>query len=528
MAVTLNDKYTYKRLTAAGNSKFYYEGTGVSAGTMTELTAAAGTIDTTDQLVMFEGYQKVFVVNGANLKVADFINTKLTHTALTTAHAKGDILTQATSNAQMIVDFTDSTKENTYGYVTSGTFNTTNQVTGSGSGTAFTPSAVGNKPNWYSWTVYPGGASGSLPTKAYIGCLYRGRCVLSGNPNYPYQWYMSRQANPWDFAYTANDAQSPVSGGNSDAGELGDIVRALIPIKDEYLIFGCASSIWVLKGDPAESGSLQEVDLTKGIFGANSWCFDSDGNLYFASQDGIHVLPAGFGPIIDLSSNLLPNMFTDLDAQPDTHRIILGYDKSNDGILISITKIVDGDNHSFFYSIKTKGFFPEEYPDVCGPYSLFYYDSIDTDFSGLLLGGTDGYIRIHDDVTKNDATTASTSAISSNILLPVIQAEDINNKVKLRSETIVLSGGATSGDFTDSDGVTVELFSATDAETVVEDVIDGATPMHTVSVTGSGRANRLRNRISGHAVAINVKNITASQSFSLEKIGAEIEEIKKY
>ncbi len=74
MAVTLTDVISYKKLVVAGNSEVWYE---MSAGTMTELNTSAYTIDTTDQLAMFEGYQKVFVVNGSKLAVADFINTKI-------------------------------------------------------------------------------------------------------------------------------------------------------------------------------------------------------------------------------------------------------------------------------------------------------------------------------------------------------------------------------------------------------------------------------------------------------------------
>lgn len=534
MTVTLTDKYSVKRLIAVGNDEVWYEGTGVSAGTMTKITASDGQIDTTDQLVLFEGFQKTFIVNGSNLKVADFINAKLTHSALTTAHAKGDVLTQATSNATMIVDFTDSTKENTYGYVTSGTFTTTYQVTGSGSGTAFTPSATAtgvpgsNQPHWYSWTVYPGGASGSMPAKAYLGCLYRGRCVLSGNPNYPYQWYMSRQANPWDWLYAANDAQSPVAGGNSDAGEIGDIVRALIPYKDEYLIFGCANSLWVLKGDPAEGGVLQEVDLTKGIFGANSWCFDGDGNLYFMSMDGVYVLPSGFGSVKSLSTIVLPKMLEDETATPSTHRVSMGYDKDRFGILISITKLSDGTHLNYWYDLKTNGFFEEEYDTTCGVYSMFYYDSINPTYKGLLLGTKDGYIRRMDEDIKNDETTSSTAAIDAYLVMPVIQAEDDNNKIKLTSMSVTLSGGEASGAEVDSDGVTVDMYSGDDSESVIEAIEDGDTATHTVTVTGPGKSTRLRNRISGHSVAIRLRNNTASQSFGIERISGQIEEIKRY
>ncbi|GAH06211.1 unnamed protein product, partial [marine sediment metagenome] len=61
--VDLTDVVTTKRLVACGNDEVYYE---VSAGTMTEITDVLGAaIDTSDQLVMFEAFQKVFVVNGA-------------------------------------------------------------------------------------------------------------------------------------------------------------------------------------------------------------------------------------------------------------------------------------------------------------------------------------------------------------------------------------------------------------------------------------------------------------------------------
>ena len=62
---------------------------------------------------------------------------------------------------------------------------------------------------------------------------------------------MSRQANIFDWLYSQADAQTPVAGSNADAGELGDTVKALIPYKDDYLIFGCSQTMWLLRGDPA-------------------------------------------------------------------------------------------------------------------------------------------------------------------------------------------------------------------------------------------------------------------------------------
>lgn len=495
---------------------------------LTTITDSIGDLDTSDNLTAFEGFQKVFIANGANLKVVDFKNCELTHGALATAHANGDVLTQATSNAVMVVDFTNTAKTKTYGYVTSGTFNTSNQVTGSGSGTAFTPTATdtgtpgGNEPHWYDWTVYPGGASGSMPAKAYLGCLYRGRCVLSGNPNYPYQWYMSRVANPWDWAYAANDALSPVAGGNSRAGEIGDVIRALIPYQDEYLIFGCANSIWALRGDAADGGSLTPLNETVGIFGARSWCFDGGMNLFFASKNGIHKIPYGFGPTQNLSQFVLPNLVEDTELDPTVHRITMAYDREREGILIAITTLSDGSNTCYWYDLKTEGFYPESYPTSCGPYALYFYASNDDADRKLLVGGLDGYVRNFDADTKNDTTTNTTSAISSYMTLPIIVSEEDDKSIRINDMVVTTAGGASSGSASDTDSVDVEIYTADDPEEVLEAIEDGDTPLHDTTITGPGMANHLRNRTKGKAIGIRLSNDTASSTWALEKISANI------
>ncbi|GAG28290.1 unnamed protein product, partial [marine sediment metagenome] len=214
MAVILNERAVIKRLIAvSGADKVYYEDLTVAAGTMTELTTTGEAIDTSDNLNMFEAFQKVFVVNGAKLYVADFVNTKITDAdGFTNKPSRGDIVHQyhATDPAQMVVDYIDSTNTVMYGYVTAGTFRITVAIrtaAGDGAGDVIFPSPDAGlaKPRWYAWTPYDDDTDtyGSLPAKAYLGCLYRGRCVLSGNPNYPHQWYMSKIGDPWNWVYSS-------------------------------------------------------------------------------------------------------------------------------------------------------------------------------------------------------------------------------------------------------------------------------------------------------------------------------------
>ena len=526
--VDVSNVVTYKRLVAAGNKDIYYEDLDVAAGTMTELDTSSGAIDTSDQLNMFEAYQKVFIVNGANLKVADFVNTKLTHGVLATAHAHGDILTQdqtGSNYAYMVVDFTNTAKTLTYGYAYYGgsatAFNATNAITGSGSGTGFTPTAVTVAPHWYDYTVYPGGASGALPNKAYLGCLYRGRCVLSGDPERPYQWYMSRQANPWDFAYFANDAQSPVAGGNADAGESGDIIRALIPYKDDYLIFGCATSMWFLAGDPAESGSLNELDLTVGMFGANSWCFDGQGSMYFWGTNGIYKTTIPGTPMC-VSEQALPQLVSDEAADPSTHRITMAFDRTRTGILICVTKLSDGSNSNYFYDLKSEGFFPEIYPDECGPYSLFYYAANSGTYRDLLVGCKDGYIRKFDDSAKSDDVGITDEAIDSYVALGPLQIGDTPAKEgRITGMIFVPAGGATGGTQSDSSDVDCEIFTARSAEEVVEK-LTATTRIpnfsRTVSAPGRNRGNSLRRKIRGVYGSVRLGNNTADETWGFEQL----------
>ncbi len=500
----------------------------MAAGEMIQLAASAvaDELDTTDNLNMFSGLQKAYIVNGTNLKIVDFSNTKLTVTALTTAPTRGSIVTQATSNATMSVDFVNTAKTEIYGFTLSGTFVTTGGYTLSGGSMdpeTRVPSAVAeasDTPHWYDWTVYPGGASGSLPAKAYLGAWYRGRAVLSGNPNDPHQWYMGRQLNPFDFAYVANDAQTPVAGTNADAGKVGDIVRALIPFHDDYMIFGCASSMHYLQGDPAAGGELHSIDDFSGIFGAHSWCFDKIGNLYLFGADGVSRIKRGSVFVENLSVITLPKLLENEAADPTTHRIVLGYDKRRDGIVIAITKLSDGSNSNYFYDIKGEGFFPETYPDQCGTYSMIYYPANSEPNADLLLGCTDGYVRHFDDSSKDDDGGDADVPISSNVLMPIqdLNPEDDEGQGRLSSTTTELSGGASGGDHSDSDGVTVDIHVRDSAEKLVEAVKDGDTPLITRTFSGTGRQKRIRNKARGKWLGVVLKNSTAAESWSLSKL----------
>lgn len=513
---------------------------------MTELSLGGESVNTTDLVTLTEYAQKVIVLNGSNKGVVEFVNTKLTMSALTTAPNVGSVISGGTSGAKMLIDSVSADKTTIYGFTynyDSAQFAVSEVLTdadGNMNPSGPTTTAVSEArttPLYHAFEVFPNAGAHSIITDGtnladlYLGCAYRGRLVLSGNPGDPFQWYMSRQLDYTDYVYEPNNAQSPVAGANADAGKVGDIIRSLIPYHDDYLIFGCAGSLWYLQGDPAAGGSLNVLDDKQGAFGAFSHCWDEFGNLWILTTTGINRIQVGQGLSLpqNMSATRLPKLLDGVILNPSDYRVTFGYDRKRHGIMISITKVTDGTNTCYWYDTRTEGFFPETYPKQSGAYSMYYYNSTDPADSDLLIGTRDGYISHWDDTaTDDDAGDDSDVAINSYVVFPVAHlSEDADTEGKLMSLTVIMSGGASSGEFTDSDAVDYSIYVADDAETLIENIKDGDTPLHTGTLTGPGRMNRIRKKARGVYMAIKFNNDTSSQTWSIENVEGDVVKVGK-
>ncbi len=543
MAVILTEYANLRRLIAAGTNEIWWE-SNVATGEMTELDTSGYTIDTTDQLNMFEAYQKAFVVNGAKKGVADFINVKLSTADIrpndvdNIAPLHGTILTGGTSLAVMIVDYCNAVNGTAlvYGHVISdATFDeaaeviTGTNISGSPTAVSFTLDALPvNPPHWYEWTVYNNDTAtyGTMPNKAYLGCLYNGRLVLSGNPEAPNEWYMTRQTNPWDFQYADTDDQAAINGDNSDLGEIGDIVRSLSPYKDDYMVFGCASSVWTMFGDPRVGGAIRELSLTTGIFGAQSYCWDNNNNFYFWGNNGLYRTTIPGNPQC-MSQFKLPRLVKDEAASPSTHRITLLYDRDRHGIVVAITVLTTGANSNYWYDLNALdeqgigGFFPESYATDCAIYSGVYYDSNTASLKGLLLGNTDGYIRVFDDAVKNDVPASGVETIDSYVGLgPMSMSGVLQREGILTGIDLTVAGGGIGGSQSDSDDVDFKVHTARTSEQVLERLSANTNPKFAGTFVGPGnvRGTTRRQAVRDSYLGLRLQNDTAGESWAFEDL----------
>lgn len=525
------DAVTVKRLWAISSNQFWYED---ESGDMIVFADATDDLDTTQPLTAVEAYGKVFIANNTNLKVADFANIKIA-TANIGSHPPdfGTALTGGDSGAVMVVDYITTTAGATTIYgrrTTEYTFQSGETVTGTDDDTnaiSFTTSAAETlPPHWYDWTVYGNDTTtfGNMPANANLVAEYNGRLVLAGNTNYPHEWWMSRVYNPWDFqtatASVSNTYGMAVTSGSTDAGQIGDVITALISYGDDFFVFGCSSSLYLLDGDPTYGGTIETLSKTAGIYGARAWCKDHQSNLYFYSGEGLYKADGGRSKPVSLSELVLPKWSEEWEANPSDYRIVATFDPIRNGIVVSQTALASGANNNYWYDFKTDGFYPENYPDTCGIYSSYYYNSIDSSTRVLLFGCNDGYLRTFYDNNRNDILADdSNSSITSWLTIPVLPLNDsFDCEGKLISLTFDVGGGASSGSFQDSDGFTYELFVGDDAETVLEDVKDSATAFTSGTLSATGRSKKIRPRARGYFAAIRLYNITESETWAINRI----------
>jgi len=498
------------KIVAIASGDVWYE---TIAHEMTALTAANNAIQTGVCVSAVPAFSKVYIVDGTGKFVVDFTNYKLTVPAMATPPTRGSIITQADSGATMVVDFVDSTKVYIYGFKTAGTYNLTSAITGGGM-TSSIPSAATapTTPHWYSWTSYAGDTTtyGTMPTYPTLLCMYRGRMVMNDLKN-PNVWYMSRQANPYDWAYGLNDQQSAVAGTDDVLGLIGDIPTCFIPYSDDYMICGCAHKIEIFRGDPCSGGSLDTFYTADGIFGPKSYCFDGYGSLYFCGTAGIYKITAGTTVPVPLTNTRIPKILDGIDR--NTHRITMGFDRKRFGLIISILTLSTDTSVNYWYDLRTDGIFPETYN--VGITAQEFYDSNDSAYTHLIIGSSDGYLRYFKDDTYSDQSAGDINvAIDSEVVYgPLMIADGDKSKESMLSTTAICLG-------TNTTNANYDIYVNDSAEALVDDLDNAG--LISGSFTTGGRQNDIKRRARGKTLAIKVGNSTQDKTFAVERIDIEV------
>lgn len=411
---TNNNQCVRRPLIASSNGLLYRE---TRLGTL-EASGATLTLNSDRELHMAERAQKAYIADNGNPLaygtdgVRGTGNTKLdsaTYTDWTTlgANVNDYVVVISSSAGGGAVDGTYQLSAIASGELTLSTA----WCTGGGATCSF---RLERAPKIYDpvantltlWTATT--SLGQVPTGCPVIGRYRDRILLAGAPVAPHVWYFSRQSNPldWDYSASATDGGRAVAGTSADAGTVGEPILAFIPHGDDYGVFGCENSLWLLRGDPAVGGSVDNLSRTVGIVSKGAWCWGPSGEIIFLSRDGIYMLPPGGGPPQSISRERMPRELLDFDNTMYT--VLLQYSVRDRGVHIYLTPIDYKAQKHYFFDWQDKGFWPESLIANHEPHSIHAYSSTSAEDSAVLLGCRDGYIRrYHYNNETDDGTTFS-------------------------------------------------------------------------------------------------------------------------
>ncbi len=339
--------------------------------------------------------------------------------------------------------------------------------------------------------------------------LYRGRIVGWGLFTDPQNWFMSAVGDPnnWDYSPATTSQTQAIAGNNSDAGLLGDVLNCCAPYSDDLMYMGGDHTLWVMRGDPAAGGVIDNVSYQTGIAGPYAFAWDPDGTFYFVGGGKLWKIPAGTTAPESISRGRMDNTFRSINYKTNVIRMV--WDVEHQGLQILLVPLTQPDTGSepthIFWDRRTDSFWKDQYPKTVGPTVLHAYDADDPNDRAILLGGWDSYIRyIHNGHPDDDGT-----AIASHVWLRPIVLSDMS-RVRISEIRAILATG--------SDAVRLEVHASDTAE----NLIASATARFT-QILGADRNRPIIKRAVGNAIGIKLVNDSALLlTWAVESMSARV------
>ncbi len=214
-----------------------------------------------------------------------------------------------------------------------------------------------------------------------------------------------RQGDPldWDYGASSSDVARAVAGSSAEAGRVGDGHTAVIPHTDDYMILACSASLWLLRGDPAYGGQIDNLSQNIGVLDKLAWCRGPNGGTIILGQAGLYAIPPGGAGFPERLSANLPQELR--DVSPVNHSISLAYDARDQGIHIFLSPGSGNSRLHWWFDIKAQAFWPVRLATTSDPTVAMAYASRDPSDSAVLLGCRDGYVRRFRDSWETDEGT---------------------------------------------------------------------------------------------------------------------------
>ena len=248
--------------------------------------------------------------------------------------------------------------------------------------------------------------AGKLPPRCKLLGLWRGRAMKARDPDNPHAWHASELGNffGWEMLpKVISQTQAMTSSLQDGPGEVPDIINSIMPYNRDFCVFGCDSHMYMMRGDPAAGGQIEEISDITGTSLGSPWTKDPEGALYFfGSKGGLYRWVPGGIPE-RLSAMSIDRELFDIDLT--NHYIAMQWSHREDGLRIMQLPFGDGGTEvsQYFWERKTGGWHVDTLDDTDhNPTAVMTLDGDDPDDRIVMFACEDGYIRYVDETAHSD------------------------------------------------------------------------------------------------------------------------------
>lgn len=216
-------------------------------------------------------------------------------------------------------------------------------------------------------------------------CRYRARLCVAGSRQSLFAMSAVGDGTDFDFAGTATSSayKGSVTG---FAGVPGDRITCIVALNDDYMLFGCESSLWRMVGDPRLGGRVYQLSDVVGVVGRRSWCFDEGGTFWFLGSNGGLYKLQGDRPVEVMHGRMTPYLQDVVRQNPVSGYLWqMEYDRARRMIYIWNTIAATGTIVGYSVDLDAPFLVALGVSPYVKPYSM-----LGTDEGQLFMGGTGG------------------------------------------------------------------------------------------------------------------------------------------
>jgi len=200
-------------------------------------------------------------------------------------------------------------------------------------------------------------------------------------------------------------------GAAPEIGQPGDDITGLIPWRDDYLLFGCRDSFWILRGDPGFGGRMDVLFRGCGLLTQEAHAFDHRGGLYFLAPGGLMYLAQGSSRPVEIARERLGDVLSEVDLT--TTRPSMAFDVQRTLLYVYLTPTNGSTNvvHVVYDPMSEDvnvdgGVFLDAFGTVGHqPRAVVSVVAENDDDRQVLLGCQDGFVRRFSDTQLTDDGT---------------------------------------------------------------------------------------------------------------------------